>query len=59
MAAPTKEELKEAFKKADEAGTGKLNFSQLKSLMLALDCLPWTACPALTWKKRQKKVLIE
>ena len=37
MAPPTKEELKELFKKADEAGTGKLNFSQLKSLMLATD----------------------
>merc|ERR1712183_1130258 len=37
MAELTKEELKEAFKKADEAGTGKLNFSQLQSLMLAID----------------------
>ena len=36
MAQPSKEELKEAFKKADETGTGKLNFSQLKSLMLAM-----------------------
>eukprot|EP00092_Neocalanus_flemingeri_P048184 GFUD01054909.1.p1 GENE.GFUD01054909.1~~GFUD01054909.1.p1 ORF type:complete len:166 (+),score=73.35 GFUD01054909.1:45-500(+) len=36
MAQPSKEELKEAFKKADEAGTGKLNFNQLKSLMLAM-----------------------
>ena len=50
MAIITKEELKEAFKKADEAGTGKLNFSQLKSLMLALDCLP---CPDL--EKETKK----
>ena len=36
MAIITKEELKEAFKKADEAGTGKLNYSQLKSLMIVL-----------------------
>ena len=36
MAQPNKEELREAFKKADEAGTGKLNFSQLKSLMLTM-----------------------
>eukprot|EP00092_Neocalanus_flemingeri_P058539 GFUD01069753.1.p1 GENE.GFUD01069753.1~~GFUD01069753.1.p1 ORF type:complete len:167 (+),score=71.81 GFUD01069753.1:38-502(+) len=36
MAQPSKEELKEAFKKADEAGTGQLNFNQLKSLMLAM-----------------------
>eukprot|EP00092_Neocalanus_flemingeri_P066333 GFUD01080792.1.p1 GENE.GFUD01080792.1~~GFUD01080792.1.p1 ORF type:complete len:178 (+),score=77.05 GFUD01080792.1:40-534(+) len=36
MEQPSKEELKEAFKKADEEGTGKLNFSQLKTLMLAM-----------------------
>merc|ERR1711970_322851 len=35
MAQPGKEQLREAFKKADEAGTGKLGFAQLKSLMLA------------------------
>ena len=36
MTQPNKEELREAFKKADEAGTGKLNFCQLKSLMLSM-----------------------
>ena len=36
MAAPSREELKEAFKKADETGTGKLNYSQLKTLMLSM-----------------------
>eukprot|EP00092_Neocalanus_flemingeri_P013774 GFUD01014856.1.p1 GENE.GFUD01014856.1~~GFUD01014856.1.p1 ORF type:complete len:177 (+),score=80.71 GFUD01014856.1:55-531(+) len=36
MEQPSKEELKEAFKKADEEGTGKLNFNQLKTLMLAM-----------------------
>jgi len=36
MTQPNKEELKEAFKKADEEGTGKLNFKQLKALMLAM-----------------------
>ena len=36
MAQPNKEQLKEAFKKADEEGTGTLNFSQLKCLMLAM-----------------------
>merc|ERR1711970_496465 len=36
MAQPDKEQLREAFKKADEAGTGKLGFAQLKSLMLAM-----------------------
>ena len=36
MANPSKEALNEAFKKADESGTGQLNFNQLKSLMLAM-----------------------
>ena len=36
MAQPDREQLREAFKKADEAGTGKLNFGQLRELMLAM-----------------------
>ena len=36
MAQPNREQLREAFKKADEAGSGKLNFSQLKALMLSM-----------------------
>ena len=36
MAQPDKEQLREAFKKADEAGTGKLNFAQLRTLMLSM-----------------------
>ena len=36
MSQPKKEGLREAFKKADEPGTGKFNFSQLKSLILTM-----------------------
>ena len=36
MTQPDKEQLREAFKKADEAGTGKLNFAQLRTLMLSM-----------------------
>ena len=36
MTQPDREQLREAFKKADEAGTGKLNFGQLRELMLAM-----------------------
>merc|ERR1711970_512048 len=36
MAQPDKEQLREAFKNADEAGTGKLNFAQLRALMLSM-----------------------
>ena len=32
---PSKEELNEAFKKADEENSGKLTFSQMKELMQA------------------------
>ena len=37
MAQPNKEELTEVFKKADEAGTGRLNFSHLKFVMLSME----------------------
>ena len=37
MAQSNKEDFKEVFKKADKAGTGRLNFSHLKFVMLSME----------------------